>query len=172
MPREVSIERMETWDLKRKCLELRLKKLSYRAIADEVGKDVATVYAWVKELTAIQLPQEEMEDLRAQEAAGYDESESRLLAVMEMTAAQAQKCVDAGDNPSAYLARIESLERTLMDVRKQRSLLLGLNRPTLVQHNVTVRNVLDEEIEQLVSELTGGGNIMSDPEMVDAGNDD
>lgn len=172
MPRDTEVERVETWNKKRRALELRLAKHSYRSIAAELDVSVPTAHAWVRELTAIELPQDDMEDLRAQEAASYDESEKRLLACMEMTAGMAQKCIDEGTSPGHYLARIESLERTLMDVRKQRSMLLGLNRPTLVHHNVTIRNVLDEEIEALVSELSGGGNIMSDPEMVDSGADD
>lgn len=169
------IERLELWNKKRRALELRLGKASYVKIADELSISVATAHQWVRELTAIQLPQDDMDDLRAQEAAGYDASEERLLGLMAMLAAQAQRKLDAtkglGD-VTAETQRIESIERTLADVRKQRAMLLGLNKPTLVKHNVTIRNVFDEEIEALVAELAGGGNIMSDPEMVDTGDND
>lgn len=166
------IEQVTKWNKKRRALELRLGKASYRAIADELGISVQTAHQWVRELTAIQLPPEEMEDLRAHEAAGYDASEERLMGLMAMVAEQAQVKKANAKPVDAEVARIESLERTLMDVRKQRALLLGINRPTLVKHNVTVRNVFDEEIEALVAELAGGGNIMSDPEMVDVGDNE
>lgn len=167
-----SIEQLEIWRKKRRALELRLAKVSYRAIAKELDINVATCHTWVKELTATELPPEEMEELRAHEADGYDASEARLLGLMGMVAEQAQRKKDADLNTDGEVKQIESLERTLMDVRRQRAMLLGLNKPTLVKHNVTIRNVFDEEIEALVAELSGGGNIMSDPEMVDAGNDD
>lgn len=166
------VESVDKWNKKRRALELRLGKVSYRAIAAELDISVQTAHQWVRELTAIQLPPEEMDDLRAHEASSYDDSEARLLGMMSMIAEQAQRKRDENKPVDSEVARIESIERTLMDVRRQRALLLGMNKPTLVKHNVTVRNVLDEEIEALVSELTGGGNIVSDPEMVDAGNDD
>jgi hypothetical protein len=166
------VERIEVWRKKRRALELRLAKVSYRAIAEKLDIQVGTAHAWVKELTAIELPQEDMEEIRTHEADGYDASEQRLLGLMSMVAEQAQRKKDEGLSTDEEVKRIESLERTLMDVRKQRALLLGINRPTLVKHNVTVRNVLDEEIEALVSELAGGGNIMSDPELVDVGDNE
>lgn len=166
---ERQLERMEIWKKKRRALELRLGKASYRAIATELDINVATAHQWVRELTATELPPEDMEAIRAHEADGYDASEARLLGLMGMVAEQAQRKKDDGLSTDAEVKQIESLERTLMDVRRQRALLLGINKPTLVKHNVTVRNVFDEEIEALVSELSGGGNIMSDPELVDVG---
>ena len=166
------IEQVEKWNKKRKALELRLGKASYRAIAQELGISVQTAHQWVRELTAIELPQEEMEEIRTHEADGYDASEQRLLGLMGMVAEQAQRKKDNNESTDEEVKRIESLERTLMDVRRQRALLLGINKPTLVKHNVTVRNVFDEEIEALVSELSGGGNIMSDPDMVDVGDNE
>lgn len=166
------IERVEIYRKKRRALDLRLGKVPYRAIAEELGINVATAHAWVKEMTAITLPPEDMEEIRQHEADGYDASEARLLGLMGMVAEQAQRKKDANESTDEEVKRIESLERTLMDVRRQRALLLGINKPTLVKHNVTVRNVLDEEIEALVSELSGGGNIMSDPELVDVGDNE
>ncbi len=164
------VDRIAIWNLKRKALELRLGKASYAYISDQLGVSVATAHQWVRELTAIQLPAEEMEDLRAHEAAGWDASEQRLMGMIQMMADQAtRRLIDDPDYSVANeTIRIESLERTLADVRKQRALLLGINRPTLVKHNVTIRNVFDEEIEALVAELAGGGNIMSPADLVDA----
>jgi|SRR5882724_576951 len=164
---ENAIQRCDIWAKKRRALELRLAKEPYSRIADELDVSTATAHQWVRELTAIQLPQEDMDDVRAHEAAGYDASEQRVTAMMAMVADIAAER-KAKNEPIGYqIEQLNSLEKTLGEVRKQRALLLGINRPVLVKHNVTIRNVLDDEIEALVSELSGGGNIMSDPEMVD-----
>lgn len=165
------IERAELWSKKRKALEMRLDKMSYRAIASELGVAVPTVSQWVRELTAIELPAEEMEDLRAHEAAGLDESELRIKTMMSIVAERASKRQQDGQAVGFEVEQLNSLEKTLAEVRKQRALLLGINKPVMVKHNVTIRNVLDDEIEALVSELSGGGNIMSDPERVDIESD-
>lgn len=165
------IERSEVWRKKRRALELRLAKVSYRAIAAELEVNVATCHTWVKELTATELPPEDMETLRQQEADAYDASEQRLLGLIGMVAESAQVKKDNAVDYSEETRRIESLERTLMDVRRQRAMLLGINKPVSVTHNVKIRNVFDEEIEALVAELSGGGNIMSDPELVDSGDE-
>ena len=164
--------RAATAQQKRRALELRLGKASFRAIADEIGVSAVTVMQWIRELTPIMLPQEEMEDLRAHEAAGLDASEARLTYMMELAAERAGQRQADGQSYGFEIEQLASLEKTLIEVRKQRAVLLGLNKPVLVKHNITIRNVLDDEIEALVSELSGGGNIMSDPEMVDTDNVD
>ncbi len=160
---ERALERMEVCKKKRRALELRLAKVSYRRIADELDINVATAHAWVKELTAIDLPQEEMDQIRQHEAEGYDASENRLLTMMSLVAERAEQRRADGQAYGYEVEQINSLEKTLAEVRKQRAILLGINRPQMVKHNITVRTVLDDEIELLVSELSGGGNIMSDP---------
>ncbi len=160
---ERNLERIEVCRKKPRALELRLAKVSYRRIADEIGVDVATAHQWVKELTAIDLPQEEMDQIRQHEAEGYDASEYRLLTMMQMVTERAAARQARGEPYGFEVDQINSLEKTLAEVRKQRAILLGINRPQMVKHNITVRTVLDDEIELLVSELSGGGNIMSDP---------
>ncbi len=163
------VELLETVRKKRAALEARLRKVPYRVIADDLDVSVATVRFWVKEMTQTYLPQEDIEELRAQEANSYDESERRIQTMMEMVAREGQRREAEGLSIDAQVERMQQLENTLTNVRKQRALLLGLNTPVQVKHNVTVRTEFDAEVESLVSDLLGGGNVMTDPELVDVG---
>ncbi len=164
-----AVEHLETVRKKRTALERRLKKVSYRAIADELGVSVGTVTTWVKEMTVTMLPQEEVEQLRAQEATAWDESEQRLLALIEMVARVAEKR-ERDDLPIGHqLEQLAAFEDRLAVVRKQRALLLGLNAPVTVKHAHTVRTEFDAEVEGLVSDLLGGGTVLSQPDEVDTG---
>ena len=166
-----TLEHLETVRKQRTALEMRLKKHSYRAIADEIGVSVSTVTIWIKELTQTMLPQEEAAELRAHEAASYDESEKRILAMMELCARDAARREAEGQAYGYQLEQLERFETVLINVRKQRAMLLGINVPVTVKHNITVRTEFDAKVEALVSELTGGGNLMTTPDMVDVGDE-
>ena len=168
---EKTIEHLETVRMKRAALEMRLKKHSYRAIADELKVSVSTVSLWVKEMTQTLLPQAEIEELRAHDAASYDESERRILAMMELCARDAANREAEGKAYGYQLEQLERFEVVLINVRKQRAMLLGMNVPVTVKHNITVRTEFDAKVEALVSELTGGGNLMTTPDMVDVGDE-
>lgn len=163
------IELLETVRKKRAALEARLRKESYRSISDRLGVSVGTVRVWVKEMTQTMLPPEECEELRAQEANSLDESESRILAMIQMSAKAAAARDEEGLPFGHQLELMARLEDQLDKVRKQRAMLLGLNTPVQVKHNITVRTEFDAEVEALTSELLGGGNVMSTPDMVDTG---
>ncbi len=163
------LELLETVRKKRAALEARLRKESYRSIADRLGVSVGTVRTWVKEMTQTMLPAEECQELRAQEAAGLDESEARIINLMEMVAREAVRRESEGLSIDPQIERMQQLESTLANVRKQRALLLGLNTPVQVKHNITVRTEFDAEVEALCSDLLGGGNVMTTPDMVDTG---
>lgn len=163
------LELLETVRKKRAALEARLRKEPYRAIADRLGVSVGTVRTWVKEMTQTYLPVEECEELRQQEANSLDESEARILKLMEMVAKQATER-EAERLPFGHqLEQLAAFEDRLASIRKQRALLLGLNVPVQVKHNITVRTEFDAEVEALCSDLLGGGNVMSTPDMVDVG---
>jgi transposase len=164
-----TLEHLETVRKKRTALERRLQKVSKRAIADELGVSVSTLTIWLKEMTQTMLPQDEIEELRAQESANLDESENRILTLMQMTAKEAARREADGESIGSHVDRMNTLETQLQNVRKQRALLLGLNTPVTVKHNITVRTEFDQEVEALVSDLLGGGNVMTTPEMVDTG---
>lgn len=165
------LELLETVRKKRAALEARLRKEPYRVIADRLGVSIGTVRTWVKEMTQTYLPVEECEELRQQEANSLDESESRILKMMEMVAKEAADRMAEHVPIGQHVDRMASLETQLASVRKQRALLLGLNVPVKVNHNITVRTEFDAEVEALCSDLLGGGNVMSAPDMVDVGED-
>lgn len=163
------IEALETVRKKRAALESRLRKEPYRVIADNLGVSIGTVRTWIKEMTQTYLPQEECEELRAQEANSLDESETRVLKLMEMTARLAAQREEQGLPFGHQLEQLERFENTLASIRKQRALLLGLNVPVQVKHNITVRTEFDAEVEALCSDLLGGGNLMTTPDVIDVG---
>jgi hypothetical protein len=164
-----AIELLETVRKKRTALERRLKKVSYRAIADELGVSIGTVRMWVKEMTVTMLPQEEIEELRAQDAAGYDESEQRTLWMMELTAKDADALTAEGKPTDRQVELLAKLNDQLIHIRKQRAMLLGMNAPVKVEHKHTVRTEFDAEVESLVTDLLGGGKVLSQPDQVDVG---
>lgn len=164
-----AIELLETVRKKRAALEARLRKEPYRQIADNLGVSVGTVRMWVKEMTVTMLPQEELVELRAQEAAGYDASELRILTAIGLLIDIIEKR-NREDLPVGHqLEQMAGFEDRLNNVRKQRALLLGTNVPVKVNHAVTVRTEFDQEVEELTSLLLNGGDLLSGPEDVDTG---
>jgi transposase len=169
---EKQVEQQEKFRKMRVALERRLKKVSYRAIADELGVSVSTITIWVKEMTQTMLPQDEVEALRAHEAAGLDESEQRIMGMMQLISFEAERRQTEGLSFQPQIESYERYETLLNNVRKQRAMLLGINVPMRVKHNITIRTEFDAEVEALCSDLLGGGNLMTGPDMIDVGEDD
>lgn len=165
------LELLETVRKKRAALEARLRKESYRAIADKLDVSVGTVRTWVKEMTQTYLPQEDIEELRAQEAASIDESEQNAVWAIDMLKREGARRELNEESVAGILDQIARWQEHIVNLRKQRALLLGLNTPVQVKHNVTVRTEFDAEVESLVSDLLGGGNVMSAPDVVDTGSE-
>ncbi len=163
------IELLETTRKKRAALEARLRKESYRSIADNLGVAVGTVRLWVAEMTQTMLPQEEITELRAQEASSLDESEKRILTaiglVIDVIEERSRERLPVGHQ----LEQLAGFEDRLNNVRKQRAQLLGINVPVKVNHAVTVRTEFDAEVEELTSLLLNGGDLLSGPDDVDTG---
>ena len=163
------LELLESVRKRRRACELRLNKVAYRVIADELGVSIGTVRSWVKESIVTMLPQEEAEVLRTMEAAGYDRDEHRALECINMLATQAARKQEENENIAEELEAIRRWQEHVNSLRKQRALLLGLNRPVKVEHALTVRSEFDAEVEALVSELAGGGKLLSTPDNLDVG---
>lgn len=163
------VELLETVRKKRTALERRLAKVPYRVIADELKVSVGTVRLWVKEMTVTMLPQDEIEELRAQEAAGIDESENRANIAIQMLMRQAARKEENNESVNYELEQIGKWQEHIVSLRKQRAMLLGLNAPVQVQHKHTVRTEFDAEVESLVTDLLGGGKVLSNPDQVDVG---
>lgn len=170
MPRG-ELEALEVARKKRVILEGRLRKESYASLSDRLGVAISTCRLWAKEMTVTMLPQEELEELRAMEVAGYDASESDLWLLIDMAKREGAKAELEERSTVAIREQIARLHSQIGDVRRARALLLGLNAPVMVQHKHTVRTGFDAEVESLVSDLLGGGILQTGPDVVDTGTD-
>lgn len=166
MSRLTDIESAELLRKKKRALDLRLRSMSYAAIAEEIGVSVMTARAYVQEATVTYLPPEETEELRTHELAKIDADEEMSNKAIEMLIAQGQRVANEGGSITDVVEAIRRWQDSRRELRKQRAMLLGLNKPVLVEHMHKVKTDYDEEIESLVSELTGGGKVMSLPEDV------
>lgn len=166
------IELLDTVRKKRAALEARLRKESFSSIADRMGVTITTVRNWVDEMTVTMLPAEESAELRAQEVAGIDILEARAHEMIDMLARQAARKELNQENIQYETEQIARWQEHIVRLKERRSKYLGLDTPPIVKHNVTVRTEFDAEVESLVSDLLGGGNVMSHPEIVDVGTDD
>lgn len=166
------IELLETVRKKRAALEARLRKEPYTQIADKLSVSVETVRCWVKEMTVTMLPQEEIEELRAQEAAGWDDLQQRAYQMIDMLNIQAARKIEADLNVAYETEQIRQWQEHIGRLKESRAKLLGIQVPVKVNHAVTVRTQFDEEVEALVSDLLGGGMVMSQPTDVDTGSED
>lgn len=156
---------------KRWVLEQRLLRRPYRDIADDIHVTIETVKKWILEGTAQYLPPEETEALRQMDAANIDASEARTLKRIAWIEQQAI------DDPEGFVKKgqgsysktvwaveeVRKEEELLAKLRQQRARLLGHEQPVQVTHNIKIRTTFDEDIEVLVSELLGGGNVVSHP---------
>jgi transcriptional regulator with XRE-family HTH domain len=162
--------------LKRRILELRVRSWSYRAIADEVNLSVNTVRRYYAESIAENIPDEDRKEALQLELAKLDESERRIIETIDLIRARAaaahkeEETIRDGQgfkDPLGWAAPLlAKQEELLTNLRKRRAMLKGLDTPVVVQHNIKVRTEFDQEIEALVTELTGGGNVVTPPDMV------
>jgi transposase len=166
-----AIESQERVRKMRAALEARLRKEPYREIAERLGVSIDTVRVWVKEMTQTMLPQEDIEELRAQDVNSLDEMERRTETMIEMATYEGAKRREEGASTVGIIEQIQRLQAHKLDIQKRRAALLGMDTPVKVQHAVTVRTEFDAEVESLVSDLLGGGKVLTDPEMVDVGED-
>lgn len=155
---------------KKRALELRLRSMSLRSIAEELGSNPMTVRDWIKEATLTYLPEEETEQLRIQEAAKIDADEEIANKALEMLAAEGARLTALGGSTMEVIEAMRRWNETKANLRKQRALMLGINKPVLVAHTHKVTTEYDAELESLVSDLAGGGQLLSLPEDVDIDN--
>lgn len=164
MARINEIELAETARKKRQAFEMRVRQsLSLREIGDHFGTTANVVQEWLKEVRAWAVPIEDNDDLRQYEADKIDRDENLTLQMLEMVGTQAKRKLSQNQDITRELDMVDKFERTLIELRKQRALLLGLNKPVLVEHRLKIRDTFDEELEMLVTQLTGGGKVMSLP---------
>ncbi len=161
------VERVETARKKRAVFDMRQQAFSYRAIADALELSIPTVRAYYLEMSVVLMPQEEVEEVRARDIDGYDASERLTLhSIQLITKAMDQDLAEGKPLNDKRLSLLRDFNSQLVDIRRNRALLTGANRPVQVNHNVDVRVTYDEQVEALTSEILGGGNLLSGPDDV------
>ncbi len=161
------VESVELLRKKKRALELRVQSMSLRAIAEELGVSPMTARDWIKEATVTYLPPEETEQLRMQEAEKIDQDEQVANRAISMLIQQGERVANEGGSTIDVLEAIRRWEDTRRELRKQRAMMLGINKPVLVEHTHKVQTEYDAELESPVADLAGGGQLMSLPEDVD-----
>jgi DNA-binding Lrp family transcriptional regulator len=160
------LEQLATVRLKRDCFDLHVnKKVPYRSIADQFGISTTTVQRYVREMIQLNIPDDDLEDLRKVDIDGYMHSEQLTLKSIHLITTQMDDAIkrDVPIDPK-LVELLAKLNDQLVSIRKARAMLLGMNKPVLVNHAVAVKVEFDEKMESLVSELTGGGTLLSGPE--------
>lgn len=165
------IDSAEVVDKRMRAVDLKVRAWSYRDIARELGVSVPTVVNWVKQELQRSVPVESREELRRVEQERWDKSERRMEEMVEFIKNAAAMRVDKGDDPSlvaVWMAdELRKQEQVIHNIRVARAKLLGTNSPLQVSHTMKIRKDFDEEIEGLVSQLLGGGAVVSKPDEVD-----
>lgn len=168
---EGSLELISDAARRKYALAQRLKKVPYREISEELGVSVPTISQWVKEETAIFLPQPEADELRAQELANIDRDERRAEDVISLLKEQGRRWTEERKDVTAIIQEIRLWQDLIRKLRIDRANLLSLHAPLHVKHTHTVRTEFDQEIEALVAEMSvvdgyAGGAVLSKPEDV------
>lgn len=167
------LEHSETLRRKRRAYQARVhESKSLAAIGDELGVTATTALAWVREMMVINLPPEEEEHLRRVDVVKIDASEQRAITAIGMLQYEGQRRIDMAKDITDVVESIRKWEERLSAIRQERAKLLGLNKPIAVRHTHIVRSEFDEEIEELVSALSGGGFVMTQPDELEVGDVD
>lgn len=163
-----SVEHSEALRRKRRAFQARVyESKSFAAIADELGVTPTTAMMWVREMKVINLPPEEENELREIEVARLDKDEYDARQAEQWLLNEGMRRDQSGLSNVDVLEALRRWKATILDIRKQRALLLGLNKPVKVNHKHTITTAFDEQIEELVASMSGGGVIMTDPDEFD-----
>lgn len=164
-PASQDIELMETVRKKQQAFTLRVKESwSWADISSALEVNETTARRWVREMGVIWLPYEELEEVREQNVFKIDEDERRANTMLSMLAQQADQYRQENKDISRTLEEIRKWHERRESLRRERALLLGLNKPVKVEHLHKVKTDFDQEIEDLVASLSGGGMLQTQPE--------
>lgn len=162
------VEAIERSRKRKRAAQLRVyESWSYSQIADELECSVATARMWVREETAIMLPKEEADELREHQVAKIDADEQTAHQAIQMLKTQAIRYQQEGRDLTRIIDDLRKWQEQKSALRRERATLLGLNLPIKVVHSGKVNITFDEDVEQLVTDMLGGGNLMSLPDEVD-----
>jgi hypothetical protein len=146
----------ETAERDAEACELRLRGLSYRAIAKQMGyADQMGAYEAVKRSLSAVIA-EPAEQVRQQELERLNTMWEQALEIAKRfhVTVQQGRVVYANGEPVKDDAPALAAMNTLLKIQERRSRLLGLDAP--VKHEVRNVDAVDAEIEQLVAQLGAG----------------
>lgn len=159
MPNKTELELQAQAQLKRRVFDMRQQLVPYRAIAEELNLSIGTVRAYYTEMRAALVPKEDQDDIRDRDIEGYDQSERVLVRAIELLCQQIEeKKAAKGYIDSRDMRLVGELEDKLVNVRRARAQLTGINVPVKLDHNVTVTDARKEHLMEIVNELLGGGD--------------
>lgn len=152
------VELQATAILKRRVFDMRQQLVPYRAIAEELNLSIDTVRRYYSEMRVIMVPKEDQDDIRDRDIEGYDESERVLRRAIQLMCEQIEeKKQSKGYIDSRDMRLVGELEDKLVNVRRARAQLTGINVPVKLDHNVTINDQRKEHLMEIVNELLGGG---------------
>lgn len=159
------IELLEKAQLKRDVWLLRVEKSwTYAQIAMQYNIGTTTVVSYVKEVSAMLMPEDELEEARNMGSYRIDTDEATATQMIEKLAKMADELQSNGKDVMHIVVEIRRWQERKAELRKERALLLGLNKPVKVEHMHRIKTEFDQEIEDLVASLSGGGLIQTTPE--------
>lgn len=158
MPNKSELELQAQAQLKRRVFDMRQRLVPYRAIAEELDLSIGTVRAYYTEMRAALVPTEDQTEIRDRDIEGYDQSERVLTRAVELLCQQIEEKKQAkGYIDSRDMRLVGELEDKLVNVRRARAQLTGINVPVRLDHNVTITDARKEHLMEIVNELLGGG---------------
>ena len=158
MPNKSELELQAQAQLKRRVFEMRQQLVPYRVIAEELDLSIGTVRAYYTEMRTIMVPTEDQDEIRSRDIEGYDQSERVLTRAIELLCQQIEeKKGTKGYIDTRDMRLVGELEDKLVNVRRARAQLTGINVPVKLDHNVTITDARKEHLMEIVNELLGGG---------------
>lgn len=159
------IEQLERARMKREAFVLRVEKsYPYTHIAEYLGISPPTAKQWVAEMSIMLMPEDELEELRNMNAYRIDTDEAQASEMITKLAKLADELQADGKDVMNVVMEIRRWQERKADLRKERALVMGLNKPVKVEHLHKVKTEFDQEIEDLVASLSGGGLLQTTPE--------
>jgi hypothetical protein len=141
-------------ELRSRAYQMRLKRISYRDIALELGVSHTTVKTLCDEYIA-NLNTPEAEELRKAELDKLDDLEAlaRRLLDDQHVAFQHGKVVTLDGKPISDTEPVFKAIDRILKTSERRSKYLGLDMPTKSEHTVKTNSVVDDSILSLVEEM-------------------
>lgn len=150
-------------------VEMRLNGNSYRVIGEEFGVSAQTACKTITKHIHEYVPVEDLQALRAKEADILDKLDASAIGMLRQMHRVNEQQVEMGDRLAYVPEDLLRVYDRILKIQERRAKLLGLDAAMKIDAQISVHRV-DEEVEQLVADLLGGGQLLSTEEdMRDAG---